>query len=354
MREASTPAPERARTALERNSGIRLVLLVTIIAVASWLFFSNLFHHRTSVTAPPIANARNAELMFMPVAAQTPPPVIRLPSMDAENESDTNSPVIEAAVEPQIDPIESTTATTGVVVRITKPDISFEPRNAPSNRVVAIAKTAPLPRAIAPERLPTADVSIELPPVAGITAAQLDISNMSVISSSAPARDSGATVVRYTTKSPEPDIAPVDSATISAYAAPPQDTASKQPVQHNAELVIIVNKANFKRLVKTDISNIYRDRITRWPSGERILVLNLPLESGERRRFSTAILEMSPLDAATESSNRAITNHIQNEYRTKNSEVVVSYIERHENAIGYVPASAIENNDNVRVVYTIP
>ena len=63
---------------------------------------------------------------------------------------------------------------------------------------------------------------------------------------------------------------------------------------------------------------------------------------------------MSPLDAATESSNRAITNRVQNEYRTKNADVVVSYIERNPNAIGYVPAAAITDNDNVRVVYTIP
>ena len=119
-------------------------------------------------------------------------------------------------------------------------------------------------------------------------------------------------------------------------------------------LVIIVNKANAEKLSKTDIRNIYRDRITRWPSGDRILVLDLPLESVERRAFSSAILNMSARDAATETSNAIITNRMQNEHRVKNPRVIVSYVERHKNAIGYVPAEILSADDDVRVAYSIP
>lgn len=138
--------------------------------------------------------------------------------------------------------------------------------------------------------------------------------------------------------------------TPSATAVMPQE----KPVRKNSGIVVIVNKSNSKTLSKTEISNIYRDRITRWPTGERILVLNLPLDTAVRQRFSSTVLNMSPLDAATEYSNGMITNRLQNDYRTRNARVVVSYVERHENAIGYVPAESLSDTDNVRVAYTIP
>lgn len=355
LREVDTPAPEPVRTARGRISGILFFLLVTVIAVASWFFFSNLFNQRASVTATPVAKVKIGEDIFVPAAAQTPPPVIRLPTLGAANEPDTKAPVIDAAKEPQPDAIEATTAPPPVVATNITPDIKREPRKTPRSSVVAIAKPAPLPRAIEKARLPTADVDVEsTTPVVGNPSPHLDISTISVMPRSAPTRDSGTEIARYTTPSFVPDITPIEFETKNIPAPPLPNTVSKKPVQRKSGLVIIVNKANFENMARTDISNIYRDRITRWPSGERILVMNLPFKSGERQRFSTEILEMSPLDAATESSNRAITNRVQNESRTKNSDVVVSYIARHPNAIGYVPASAVENNDNVRVVYTLP
>lgn len=126
------------------------------------------------------------------------------------------------------------------------------------------------------------------------------------------------------------------------------------PIRRKSGLVIIVNKANRRNLSKSDIRNIYRDRITRWPSGDQILVLDLPLESAERQIFSSAILNMSALDAATETSNAIITNRMQNEHRVKNPRVIVSYVERHQNAIGYIPAEALDEDDDVRVAYSIP
>lgn len=136
----------------------------------------------------------------------------------------------------------------------------------------------------------------------------------------------------------------------SAIAVIPQE----KPARKKSGIVVIVNKSNSKTLSKAEISNIYRDRITRWPTGERILVLNLPLDTVVRQRFSSTVLNMSPLDAATEYSNGMITNRLQNDYRTRNARIVVSYVERHENAIGYVPAEALSETDNVRVAYTIP
>lgn len=140
----------------------------------------------------------------------------------------------------------------------------------------------------------------------------------------------------------------------SAIAVTPFEKPAKKFARKSSGLVVIVNKSNSKVLSKSEISNIYRDRITRWPTGERILVLNLPLDSAERHRFSTAVLNMSPLDAATEYSNSVITNRLQNDHRTQNARVVVSYVERNENAIGYVPAEALSDSDNVRVAYSIP
>lgn len=134
----------------------------------------------------------------------------------------------------------------------------------------------------------------------------------------------------------------------------PPETPVRHATQKYSGVVVIVNKANSNRITRSDISNIYQDRVTRWPSGDRIVVLDLPLDSGERDRFSSEMLNMSALDAATERSNRAITNRVRNEIRTRNAKAILSYVERNENAIGYVPAEMLNENEAIRVVFSIP
>lgn len=359
----SAPAAERAVVPGSR-SGVISALLVVAIAAAAWFFFETLFVPRASVPVP---------------IAEVPAPVVALPPVFVPTES-SSLPVINlptADVQTGSGPVES-------VPNVVRED---PPANtAPTVTAAAAPTRHARARQDAPRsatqfsavRLPGGELSVDaknqvsLPPVSEPPAAPASTSTTTraepVVSDDAvqsvviPARPEetsrrsmpdGTTVIgRFADSWSDIGSVSVDVATISMRAPPAAHTA--KPEYPAGGVVVIVNKANSKSFARADISNIYHDRVTRWPSGERILVLDLPLESGDRRRFSVEVLDRLPLDAATESSSRAITNHVQNEYRTKNADVVVSYVERNENAIGYVPAAAIAGNHNVRVVYAIP
>ena len=342
------------------RSGMLSILIVALTAVTAWYFFTNLFTHRPGTTLPmpsvalaPTPPPKAPEALFVPNESQSPPPEIKLPVMDTP-EVEASKRAADAAIEI---PTEVATPPQRKSGRMRLPGnaqrSSEKKSTLRSSSITQDAKPlAPSPQISEPAPAATLENSTAATSV-DTTNRRQEAETEAPQANSPSVREARTTITRYADTTADTNSAPVDFASISA-GKPVQEPPAKKPLLRNSGLVVIVNKANSKTLARSDISNIYRDRITRWPTGERILVLNLPLDSGERRRFSTAVLEMSPLDAATESSNRAITNRVQNEYRTKNADVVVSYIERNPNAIGYVPAAAITDNDNVRVVYTIP
>ena len=371
----AAPVPP-VKVSLSRR-GVLTTLIVVLIAVAAWFYFTNLFTYRSGIALPqmskapaPPPDAKGTEPVFIPADAQTQPrqqPEIHLPVIEIENETDTSKRITDTAKEdhpedPRLAGAVTNTATTAAKTRRLRPQKNT-PRHAvqispapvpPVQAVIAATQPGQRPRTFEPASsgMPQKN-SGPTPVISDNTNPQLNDVSELPLSGGVSIRGLRTTITPYPETASDLDEPPVDFASISAIAPPPKPPIKKAARQISG-LVVIVNKANSKRFARSDISNIYRDRITRWPSGERILVLNLPLDSGERHRFTSEILEMSPLDAATESSNRTITNRAQNEYRTKNAEVVVSYIERHENAIGYVPATAITDNNNVRVVYSIP
>ncbi len=354
----SASSAESSATAT--SSGVISSLLIVLIALSGWYFFIHLFprHARAPVTAtpPPVAVVKEVTPLFVPLEAHSQPPVIQLPVANTESDAEASPPDTAA-----LSITEENTGTTTVTNprSITRKQRRLAAQqaavNVPGINVARVEQTGtaiksgPAPRAA--ERAPSV---MENTATLGVTKPRLNTGAELRSPGSVSTSEPGTTIINYSGYSPD-DPSSIDFASISAVAPTPKPSGIKPPPARPASgLVIIVNKANPKALSKADISNIYRDRITRWPSGERILALNLPLDSGERRRFSAAILDMSPLDAATEDANRAITNRVQNDYRTKNAQVVVSYIEHHENAIGYVEAAAIGENNNVRVVYSIP
>lgn len=342
------------------RSGVLSILLVALTAVTAWYFFTNLFTHRTSTIPPipsvalaPTPSPKTPEVLFVPSETRSPPPEIKLPVMDTP-EVEASKHAADAANE---NPAEVAAPPPRKSSRVRSPGNA--PRSTEKKSTLRSASATPDAKPLTPspqtsEPTPIATLENSTAATSADRSNRRQEAEIEAPQASSPSvREARTTITRYADITTDTNSAPVDFASISA-GKPVQEPPAKKPLLRNSGLVVIVNKANSKTLARSDISNIYRDRITRWPTGERILVLNLPLDSGERRRFSTEVLEMSPLDAATESSNRAITNRVQNEYRTKNADVVVSYIERNPNAIGYVPAAAITDNDNVRVVYTIP
>ena len=348
------------------KSGVLSILLVTLTAMTAWYFFTNLFAHRASTIPPmpsvaltptptptPTPPPKAPDAPFMPSESHSVAPEIKLPVMDTP-EVEASKRAADAANEI---PSEVAAPPPRKSSRVRSPGNASRSAEKKSTLRSVSAKPDAEPLAPPPEigdPVPVSTLQNSNPPSSVDTTNQRQEAEREAPQASSPSvREARTTITRYADIATDANSEPVDFASISA-GKPVQELPAKKPPLRNSGLVVIVNKANSKTLARSDISNIYRDRITRWPTGERILVLNLPLDSGERRRFSTAVLEMSPLDAATESSNRAITNRVQNEYRTKNADVVVSYIERNLNAIGYVPAASITDNDNVRVVYTIP
>ncbi len=354
--EDGTPASEPSQSVFVP---ILLVVLAALIVVGSWWLLSSLFVHSPSATPPttksaptPRLPATNTNSVSTSAAVGTSPlPLVESAATRAESNVADNDLV---AVVSELEERNKSKPT-----NVSKPTPNAMPERARAGEVnakpmpgiskVPAARTAARGEQPMRESTPAAiklPVAISVDPVVDTTRAvrvprpaiDLEIKQPQPARVEPPAREPSS---------------PADVADVTAMIAAPEPVARKFAQRWNG-VVVIVNKANTQALSRSDVSNIYRDRITRWPSGERILAFNLPLESGERQRFSTEILAMSPLDAETELSNRTITNRSQNEYRTKNVQVVVSYVERHANAIGYVPAAAVGDNDNVRVVFSLP
>ncbi|MDH5326277.1 MAG: hypothetical protein OEZ68_08715 [Gammaproteobacteria bacterium] len=132
--------------------------------------------------------------------------------------------------------------------------------------------------------------------------------------------------------------------------------AQPQTSKVNSEeeaIVVIVHKNNHETLSKSDIRNIYTDKVSRWSNGKKVTIFDLPMHSPGREVFSNTVLNMTSLEAATAASNRKITNQMRNIHKTKKDRLVASFVSRNESAIGYVSLKSVQGNSKVRIVYTI-
>lgn len=372
--ELSTPGPLKGGAARRGPMRTLLVVSAILIAVVAWVLFSNLFFftHR-SATSPPRDAAPAApisipkkpdEPLFVPTDTSSQP-VINPPFIAGDKDSDAiehepdPDPVAEDRPEKIAPPADAVTEKSGRARSTTSTPRRVPPQPggvSPRAEKRVVTKSEPVPRARTPTLKQTPETDAAPATISGNGNNMDQPSNVEStvgLLSGDLVDGPGITDARSTERPPDSGGVRRDPASDIANAPLP-DPPAKKMTRRNYGLVVIVNRANTEPLSLSDISNIYRDRVTRWPSGERILALNLPLDSGEHQRFSAAILKMSALDAAKEHANRAITNRTQNEYRTKNAQAVVSYVERHENAIGYVPEAALNENDNVRVLFAVP
>lgn len=120
-----------------------------------------------------------------------------------------------------------------------------------------------------------------------------------------------------------------------------------------ADVAVIVNSSNPEALSVEQIKNIYSDRVTRWRSGERIEVYNLPDNSESAEVFAQKVLGTSAQAAEKAIANRKIINSLNNPPKTKRERLVVALISRKSNAIGYVPIYLVKDEKGVRVVAVI-
>ncbi|WP_455201618.1 hypothetical protein [Kaarinaea lacus] len=118
-------------------------------------------------------------------------------------------------------------------------------------------------------------------------------------------------------------------------------------------IVVIINKSNQQELNQQDIKNIYGDIVFQWENKQRITVYNLPVDSQVREVFSQKIFGETALRTAAEESNRKITNTINNPTITKRARLVAKLVAKNPDAIGYIPASLLDQKSNVRVILRI-
>ena len=118
-------------------------------------------------------------------------------------------------------------------------------------------------------------------------------------------------------------------------------------------IAIIVNSENTQAISKQQLRDIYMDRLSSWRNGKDIMVYNLPLASAGRELFSRKVLQMSVLDAATQASNRSITNRQSNRVQTRQQNVVAHYVANNPQAIGYVALDLARRQHNLRILFTL-
>ena len=112
-------------------------------------------------------------------------------------------------------------------------------------------------------------------------------------------------------------------------------------------IAVIVHKANgASSLSPSAISDIYRGVVQSWASGKKIQPVNYPAASEFRAAFYTQVLGASPTD---EFFRPGTPEPFRTSVR-KSATSVTRFVGRFEEAIGYVPQSAV--NDDVKVVYT--
>jgi hypothetical protein len=122
----------------------------------------------------------------------------------------------------------------------------------------------------------------------------------------------------------------------------------------NDKLAVIVHADNRQSLTPREIRAMYMDKLTRWDDGRRVMLYNLPLGDKHREQFSRRVLNMTALEADKLELERRANNRAINPVKVKAKNIVISYVERHPNAIAYVPLSQVRERSEVKVIMTFP
>ncbi len=118
-------------------------------------------------------------------------------------------------------------------------------------------------------------------------------------------------------------------------------------------VVVIVNAKNTETLSQSAVKAIYSDIRYTWENGEKIKLFELPVKASARSVFTNKVLNKSAIEAEGDWSNRKVTNTIKNRPKIKRDKLVVKFVAKSVNAVGYVPASLAAGNDKIRVILTL-
>ena len=107
-------------------------------------------------------------------------------------------------------------------------------------------------------------------------------------------------------------------------------------------LAVVVGKESPLREVTLDtLRDVYLRRQRLWPDGTRVMPVNLPADSPERRRFSQRVLGRQPSELL-DYWNRLYFDGIRPPLVLRTPEAILAYLATEPGAVGYVPADLVD------------
>ncbi len=115
-------------------------------------------------------------------------------------------------------------------------------------------------------------------------------------------------------------------------------------------IAVITSASDPKRTVSIeDLALIYRRKRLYWPDGSKVVPINLPASSQERRDFSTALFA-EPVEASESYWNDMYFHGITPPFVASSVEAVMRFVAQSSTSIGYVPLCSVDHRVSVILV----
>ena len=120
-------------------------------------------------------------------------------------------------------------------------------------------------------------------------------------------------------------------------------------------VAVIVHRDNpADKLSEPEIESIYINNVLSWPDGMPITIYDLAISDPLRYDFSYKILGRVPAKIAEQWAHLKITNQAKNPPLTIKSEaLIIRRVSRQKGAIGYVSLGLVQDNKDVKIIYTL-
>ncbi|NRA55885.1 MAG: phosphate ABC transporter substrate-binding protein [Gammaproteobacteria bacterium] len=117
-----------------------------------------------------------------------------------------------------------------------------------------------------------------------------------------------------------------------------------------AEVAVIVNKANASAITTSDASRIFLGKIKSFANGNKIVPVNLPASSPARSEFEQKALKKSASQLKAFWSKQIFTGKGKPPKDLGSETDVINFVANNANGIGYVDAAQV--TDSVKVIAT--
>lgn len=124
------------------------------------------------------------------------------------------------------------------------------------------------------------------------------------------------------------------------------------PSAASQDLYVVVNKQNpLKALTKQQLTDLFMGRSPYFPSGAAVLKLDAPGSSSLRQQFYHALVNMSLPEVNAYWARLMFSGRATPPMQVASENDMLQLISQNPNAIGYIPAGAM--NEEVKVLFVI-